>query len=37
MLVHCENLLEYEDNHNQPKYIRLVTALEGAVSVEYKL
>jgi hypothetical protein len=39
MLVHVKNLLEHEDNlvAINPKYTQLITALKGAVSVEYKL
>jgi hypothetical protein len=39
MLVHVKNLLDHEDNliAINPKYIQLITALKGAVSVEYKL
>jgi hypothetical protein len=39
MLVHVKNLLEHEPNlvAINPKFIQLITALKGAVSVEYKL
>jgi hypothetical protein len=39
MLVHVKNLLEHEDHiiAINPKYTQLITALKGAVSVEYKL
>ena len=39
MLVHVKNLLESENNiiAINPKYIHLITALKGAVSVDYKL
>jgi hypothetical protein len=38
MLVHVKNLLEHEDRIAiNPKYTQLITALKGAVSVEYKL
>jgi hypothetical protein len=39
MLVHCKNLLDHEDNliAINPKYEELVSALKGAVSVEYRL
>ena len=39
MLSHCKNLLEHEDNliAINPKYEKLITALKGAVSVDYKL
>jgi len=39
MLIHVKNILDHEDNlvAINPKYTQLVTALKGAVSVEYKL
>jgi hypothetical protein len=39
MLVHCKNLLEHEDNliAISPKHEKLIAALKGAVSREYKL
>jgi hypothetical protein len=39
MLVHVKNLLDHEDGliAINPKYIQLITALKGAVSVEYKI
>lgn len=39
MLVRVKNLLDHEDGliAINPKYIQLVTALKGAVSVEYRL
>ena len=39
MLTHCKNLLEHEDNviAINPKYTELITALKGAVSVDYRL
>jgi hypothetical protein len=39
MLVHVKNILDHEDSiiAISPKYIELISALKGAVSVEYKL
>jgi hypothetical protein len=39
MLVHCKKLLDHEDGlvAINPKYTQLITALKGAVSVEYNL
>jgi hypothetical protein len=39
MLVHCKNLLEHEDRliAINEKYTQLITALKGAVSVDFKL
>jgi hypothetical protein len=37
MLVHVKNLLEDHIIAINPKYTQLITALKGAVSVEYKL
>ena len=39
MLVHCRNILDHEDNliAINPKWDKLITALRGAVSQEYKL
>jgi hypothetical protein len=39
MLVHCKNLLEHEDGliAINEKYTQLITALKGAVSVDFKL
>jgi hypothetical protein len=36
-LVHVKNLLEDHIIAINPKYTQLITALKGAVSVEYKL